>query len=250
MMRFFQDILANFKPRFWDTRAFASQDEILFNYKRFWLLFVFLSVMGSLVPMSILFIFSYKLEHKAIRNEDLLRTTRLISNTTRTVTFFLEERLDALRFVIKEKKLEDLNDLDELSNILQNLKIGFGAFVDLGIIDSSGVQINYAGDFDLKGKLYNDQEWFKGCVESGSYVSDIFLGYRGIPHMIIALKWPQNASNYIIRATLDIEKFTQILSSLEIGERSDIFLCNRKGILQTPSKYYGKLLQKTGIPIP
>jgi signal transduction histidine kinase len=69
--------------------------------------------------------------------------------------------------------------------------------------------------------------------------------------MIIALKWPmQNGSFYVLRSTLDIKNFIQILSSLGLSRKSDAFLCNREGLLQTPSKYYGKILERIDLPIP
>ena len=205
----------------------------------------------SLVPLAILFMFTYMQENKAIRNENYLQTVRLTSNTRRTLTYFLEERLDALNFIIQEEKYETLNDYDSLSYILRSLQRGFGGFIDLGLIDDSGLQSNYVGPFNLKNKNYSDQKWFISCVKNGSYLSDVFLGYRKLPHMIIALKRPkQNGSFYILRATLDIKKLIQILSSLELSPKSEAFLSNRQGVLQTPSKYYGELLKRIELPIP
>jgi signal transduction histidine kinase len=173
------------------------------------------------------------------------------SNARRAVTFFLEERLDALRFLTKEMKFETFKDSVELAEILRNLKIGFGGFVDLGLINSAGVQISYAGPFDLEGKIYSDQDWYIRSVEAGSFVSDVFRGYRGLPHMIIASKTAlENGAFYILRATLDMKKLAQMLSSLEISKKTDIFLSNHEGLLQTPSRYYGDPLESIKLPIP
>ena len=205
----------------------------------------------SLVPLAILFMFTYMQENKAIRNENYLQTVRLTSNTRRTLTYFLEERLDALKFIIQEEKPETLNNLIALSYILRHLQRGFGGFIDLGLIDDSGFQSNYVGPFDLKNKNYSDQKWFISCVKNGFYLSDVFLGYRKFPHMIVALKISkEDGSFYILRATLDIKKLIQILSSLELSPKSEAFLSNRQGVLQTPSKYYGELLKRIELPIP
>jgi len=251
MTALLRNLLVRIRPKFWDTRTPTSPDQILFNYRRFWLFSIFLRATVSLVPMTILLIFSYMLQDKAIKNENHLRTERLTSNTRRTISFFLEERFDALRFLTKEMKFEIFLNSKELSYILENLKIGFGGFVDLGLIDPSGTQITYAGPFNLKGKNYSDQDWFNQCLKGGSYVSDVFLGYRGIPHMIIALRLPRHSgSHYVLRATLDMKKLIQILSSLELTEKGDTFLSNREGVLQTPSKYYGGVFEPINLPIP
>ncbi|MFC1816778.1 sensor histidine kinase [Thermodesulfobacteriota bacterium] len=244
-------LMAHLKPRFWNVGISVTQGQILFNYRKFWLFSVTLRSLVSLVPVAILFMFTYMLEAKAIRNENHLHTVRLTSNTRRTLTYFFEERLDALRFIIQEEKFKTLNDSGSLSYILRSLQRGFGSYIDLGLIIESGLQTNYVGPFDLKNRNYSDQQWFATCVTNGSYLSDVFLGYRKLPHIIIALKRPmQNGSFYILRATLDIKKLIQILSSLELSERSEAIICNRSGQLQTPSKYYGELLERVDLPIP
>ena len=240
------------KPKFWNIRASKTPEKLLFNYRRVWLVSIFLLIVVSLFPMSILMAININLAREAIRNENHLRTIRITSNTRRTITYFLEERLDALRFIIQERKAETLRSNVELRYLLLNLKMGFGGFVDLGLIDKSGMQINYAGPFDLQGKDYSDQKWFARCVEDCAYISDVFLGYRNRPHMVIAQRWPigEDGSFYVLRSTLDIAKFITILSSLDLSEKSDAFICNHEGLLQTPSKYYGQVLDKVSLPIP
>ena len=251
VIEYLNTLAVHFKPKFWNAGISKTQGQILFNYRKFWFSSITMRSLVSLVPIAILFMFTYVLENKAIRNENHLHTIRLTSNTRRTLTYFLEERLDALKFIVQEEKFESLNTHQSLLYILRNLQRGFGGIIDLGIINDSGLQTNYAGPFDLKNKDYSKQRWFVDCVKNGSYLSDVFLGYRNMPHMIIALKRPApDGSFYILRATLDIKKFIQILSSMELSERSEAFLCNREGLLQTPSKYYGELLKKVDLPIP
>ena len=250
-MKLFNHIIARFKPTFWNIETSTSSYQILFNYRKFWLFSIFLRVTISVVPLVIFLIINFSLARTALRNENKLRTVRTTSNTKRTISYFLEERLNALKFILKETEFERIKNPVGLSSILQNLKMGFGGFADLGLIDESGMQINYAGPFDLVGKNYREQKWFIECCNTGSYISDVFLGYRKLPHMIIALKWPmQNGSFYVLRSTLDIKNFIQILSSLGLSRKSDAFLCNREGLLQTPSKYYGKILERIDLPIP
>ncbi len=244
-------LTAQFVPKFWNAGRSTVRGQTLFNYRRYFLFSFSLRALVSIVPMAILLIFTYMMEDTAIKNENHLRTVRVTSNTRRTITYFLQERLDALKFIIQQKRIETLKNPDELPQVLYNLKMGFGGFLDLGLIDDSGFQINYSGPFSLKGKDYGNQEWYRRCAADGSYVSDVFLGYRNLPHMIVAIKWPvENDAFYILRATLDIQKLIQILSSLELTEGSEAFLCSRDGLLQTPSKYYGKMLEKIDLPIP
>jgi signal transduction histidine kinase len=154
-------------------------------------------------------------------------------------------------FVVKEEGFEKLNNSGYIADVLRNLQMGFGGFVDIGLINSSGVQVRYKGPFVLEKRNYRDENWFTQCVYSGVYISDVFMGYRNVPHMIIAVgSHGKDGAFYILRATLDLNNLNQILSSLELSEKSDAFLCNRNGMLQTPTKYYGKIFDEIDLPIP
>ena len=119
------------------------------------------------------------------------------------------------------------------------------------MISHSGIQVAYAGPFKLEGKNYSKQAWFVECQKYNFYVSEIFRGYRDLPHIIIAVKsFRPDGTHFILRATLETERLIQTLSSYETGEHADIFLASRSGIMQTPSKYYGDIFEKMALPIP
>lgn len=246
-----RNTLALFLPRFLKPRKSRPANTYLFNYKKVWLISFVLMIIVCLLPLTIFLIVNSRLSHKAIENESHLHTLRLTSNARRTATYFFEERMDALQYIIQNEDYQTLTSQEKLTSILENLKMGFGGFLDLGVITSNGVQVNYAGPFDLAGKQYSDQKWFKNCVEQGFYLSDVFMGYRQEPHMIVAVKSPAgNDDFYILRATLDIQRVIHIFSSLELVKKSDAFICNRQGRLQTPSKYYGDVLDKIDLAVP
>jgi two-component system NtrC family sensor kinase len=126
-----------------------------------------------------------------------------------------------------------------LADVLKNLKLGFGGLTDLSIIADTGTQVAYAGPFNLEGKDYSKQPWFMECQQHNACVSEIFSGYRDVPHIVVAVKSLRpNGRFFILRATLETERLIQTLSSYKTGEHSDIFLVNRNGLLQTPSQFY------------
>jgi signal transduction histidine kinase len=72
-----------------------------------------------------------------------------------------------------------------------------------------------------------------------------------VPHLVIAIKYDlPDGSFYVLRATLDTERFNEHLSKLEFSGRGDAFIINHEGIIQTPSRYYGKVFEKILIPVP
>ena len=221
------------------------------NYRRIWIIGILVLAATALVPLIVVTAIDYQLLEKSVDSELRLRAERVASNVRRAVTYFFEERLNALRFTINEIGFERLIDPTHLNEILRNLKLGFGGLTDLSVIDHTGKQIAYAGPFNLEGRDYSNQYWFIECQKHHFYASEIFKGYRDVPHIIVAVKsFRRNGRFFILRATIDTERLIQTLSSYKTGEYADIFLINRSGVVQTPSKYYGDIFQKMSLPVP
>lgn len=251
MTKIFKYLLAQIKPRFWDSRPETTYFPILYNYRRIWIISIILLTLVALVPVNVFGIISYRRAHDTFKTEIGLRTVRLTSNARRTLSYFLEERLDVLRFIVHKEEFGNLKNEEYLTDVLTHLQTGFGGYIDLGVINSSGKQMAYVGPYELGGKDYSHYKWFQECKECGVHVSDVFLGYRKVPHLIVAIKSPGlDDDYYILRATLDMKRINSILSSMELGNTSEAFLCTREGLLQTPSKYYGNMYEIISLPVP
>jgi len=245
-------LLKTMKPKFWDYRDVAAgHREQAFNFRRMWKLTVFLTAGVALIPLISLAIIDYHVTQRSIESENLLRTARLVSNTRRTLFFFFAERRAAMDFIARQNNFVALNQPGALEQILKNLKESIGGFTDLGLIDPLGNQRSYVGPFNLLGVNYSEQDWYREVCKRGVYISDVFLGFRQVPHIVIAVKRSlPNGSFYVFRATLDTRKFDDLLSGLEMGGQGDAFIINREGKLQTPSLYHGKVLEKSSLPVP
>jgi len=245
--------LARFKPKFWDHRDVAAGPyKHLFNFRRIWKMAVILTAAVTLLPVLVLAVIDYNVTRRSEEREIHLRTFRLVSNARRTIAFFLEERKSAVNFIVRDNSFETLNDPTRLAAILSNLKEAFGGgFVDLGVIDPLGYQRIYVGPYELQGKDYSDQGWYKEVLERGVYTSDVFMGFRHMPHLVVAVRCQSGGGlSYVIRATLDMQRFNDLLSQLEMSGLGDAFIINRDGILQTPSRLEGKMLEKISLPVP
>jgi len=85
------------------------------------------------------------------------------------------ERKSAVDFIVHDNSYEDLSSYERLADILENLKRSFGGgFVDLSILDTSGLQKNYVGPYSFQGRDYSNQEWFKQVMDSGVYQKTLF----------------------------------------------------------------------------
>ena len=248
----FRKVLSSLRPEFYHRTSEHLNPYLTFtDYRKIWGNGIFLLAVTALLPLIVVTIIYYQLVQKSVDSELILRTERVTSNARRAVTFFLEERLNALRFTVIEIDYDQLTNPNHLAELLRNLKLGFGGLTDLSVISHTGIQVAYAGPFKLEGKNYSKQAWFVECQKYNFYVSDIFRGYRDLPHIIIAVKsFRPDGTHFILRATLETERLIQTLSSYETGEHADIFLTNRSGTIQTPSKFYGDIFEKMALPVP
>ncbi len=220
------------------------------DYWHLWTMSIFILTVTALSPLFIMTLIHYQLIQKSVDTELNLRTERLTSNAKRSITFFMKERLDALIFTVNEMEYEQLTDNNNLAEILKNLKLGFGGVSDLSVISEDGNQVAHAGPFDLEGKNYKCQPWFLQSFKKKYFISEVFTGYRDIPHIIIAVKSIKpDKSFFILRATLDTERLMKTLTSYKTGAHTDIFLVNHDGVLQTPSINYGNIFSQTDLEI-
>jgi signal transduction histidine kinase len=243
---------SNLKPKFWDhVDINADSHKYPFNFRRIWKLKALIALGAALAPLMIMAFIDYYISREAMLSEIMLRTSRLTSNTRHTISAFLAERKAVLDFVSHDNTVDYLVAKGHLKNVLISLQKSFGGFIDLGIVDSQGVQLAYTGPYNLTGRNYSRADWFKQVNVKGIYLSDVFFGYHAAPHMVIAVKRKLSGNGfYVLRATLDAACFNKFFSELEVAGEGDAFIINRKGILQTNSRKHGVVQNKINLAIP
>jgi two-component system NtrC family sensor kinase len=221
------------------------------HYRRLWKIMVISTSVVALVPLLILTIISYYQLHKTFRLESINPIHNLTATTKHSLDFFLSERVSALRMVIESTDFEDLSNDESLARMLANMKQAFGGFVDLGLIESDGKQLSYAGPYNLEGKNYADQDWFNFIGLREVHISEVFLGHRNYPHFVIAVKHTVGSGDfYVLRATIDSERLYESIIFTNLNPSSDAFLINKEGMMQSPSRFYGGVLQQCPLSIP
>ncbi|MCG6879293.1 MAG: ATP-binding protein [Deltaproteobacteria bacterium] len=245
-------LLKKIKPAFWDQRRMSGAPySSQFDFRRTWYAAVFVTSAVVLAPLIFMTVMDYRATRHDVDSEILLRTSRLVSNIRRSISYFFDERKSALHFIVHGNNFQMDESPEHLAKVLENLKRSFGGFTDLGLIDPEGIQRVYAGPYNLSGKDYSDQEWFKQVVKQGKFISNVFSGFRNVPHIVMAVKFSYNDGSFgILRATLDTEKFDNLLSNLEIDGHGDAFMINHEGVLQTPTHSHGKVLEHISLPVP
>jgi len=160
---------------------------------------------------------------------------------------YLAEQLHSLDLIARTNSLVALRDPLKLRQVFEAVaEVHEDVITDLGVIDRDGRHLAYVGPFDLMDRDYSQSEWFQTVMAQGSIVSDVFLGFRELPHSVVAVRHPSPEGWWILRATLDNRRLYDLVRSLEVGAEGDVFVVNREGLYQTPSRA-GEVLGQSGL---
>ncbi len=205
----------------------------------------------SLIPLFALGFFIYDQFSATYTRqvEDNLRM--VVDNKRHGIDIFIEERVAQLRTLAATHTLAQIRDEQYLARVFDTMQASSRAFVDIGVIDSKGGHVAYVGPFaQLHEVNYSQTEWFNAVMRGGAYVSDVFLGFRNFPHVIIAVARREAGATWILRATIDSEIFNTLVRSVQAGRSGDAFLVNPAGLLQTPSRSGGGVMVMADMPAP
>lgn len=211
---------------------------------------IVLLLLVSLLPLFMVSIGSWKAFSRLLEQASLQHQRTIVDNHAEAIDGYLAERLRILELITVEYSVGELTEDGSLQQVFENLRATFGpTFVDIGVIDSSGRHLAYIGPYELKEKSYEEAEWFGVTRASGTYVSDVFLGYREVPHCVIAVKREQGADWWILRATINSDRFDALVRTGALGATGDVFIINTDGLYQTPPKV-GQVLEPSPITHP
>lgn len=136
------------KPIFWDEDLKAGPIKSHFHFRRIWEITMLLTAGVTLVPLITLGIIDYNLARESFESQALLRMDQLVSNTRRSVSFYLAERKNALDNVVRYNAYQTLTVPDRLESHLVDLKRNFTDFTRLGIYDAQGKPVINTGPDD------------------------------------------------------------------------------------------------------
>jgi signal transduction histidine kinase len=221
------------------------------RYRRLWRSAVAVTLSVALAPLFLMLVVNHWLEQTSAENQIRSDLTRVLSDTTRSLSFIIRERLSALQFLVENEGYTGLEEPAALVATHRHLKSAFGGFVDLGLIDDDGVQRHYVGPYSLSGHDYRQDPWFHGAVVRGNYVSNVFLGHRDYPHFVIAVRGEREDNRpFVLRATLDMDLIAKLVALQNRRGADEVFLVDSEGTLQTPTRNLGGALEACPLPVP
>jgi two-component system NtrC family sensor kinase len=213
------------------TRGSRSGDYPYF--RSLWNLVVVALLAAAFLPLLTLGSVIYVYTTDALKS-NAVETLRLQVQDHRTVIDqFLSERASDLRLLASNIGFAELTNAGGLGRAYRSLQRELACFSDLGVIDSEGNHRAYVGPYDLMARNYRDHFWFRPTVEKGIFISDVYLGYRQVPHFIIAVKQQDADGFWILRATVDADFFERFVAGSAGDFKAEAYLINRQGVYQT-----------------
>ncbi|MBU1054287.1 MAG: GHKL domain-containing protein [Proteobacteria bacterium] len=208
---------------------------------------ILITLFVSFVPLIFLSITIYQQFARVFKNkiqEQITYRARVQSNA---IELFLKERTAILLAMSDSYTFDFLSEKNNLEKIFKIMNNRVGGFIDLGMIDSSGRHVAYIGPYNLLDVNYYSEPWFHEVESKGVYVSDVFMGYRNVPHFIIALQRQEANRRWILRATIDSDVFESLVRTAQVGKTGDAFIINKDGYYQTSMRFGGAILSKSSI---
>ncbi|MBF0497468.1 MAG: GHKL domain-containing protein [Deltaproteobacteria bacterium] len=195
---------------------------------------ILIVMLVSFAPLALIMALTGYEFHTSYKNKVIAHLEEIVRKHKQHVDGFLMEKLADLSLLASSFTPEVLSQEQFLQELLAHLRKGFGGtFADLGLVDEQGIQVAYAGPFNLGRANYMAAEWFIESKRSSYYISDVFLGLRGIPHFVIAVKKEWQGRQWIFRATIDFDVFNRLVENIRIGKTGMAFILSKAGAFQT-----------------
>lgn len=220
------------------------------NYRKLWWQHCLAIVCFSVIPLLFVNFSLYKLFDRIYIEKvtEALRSTA--ENRRDAIDLFFNERIAQLYTVANTNTFQQLTDETYLSRVFEVMHAKSTSYMDIGIIDSEGRHLSYVGPYYdlLKQVNYKNEPWFSAVKANGIFISDIFMGFRKVPHFIIAVMVREKNTSWILRVTINLKNIDDIVHKAWIGKLSDAFIVNNQNALQTRPRFGGDFLQTPTYP--
>jgi len=206
-------------------------------------------ILAFVLPLLIVSVYFHLQFNMTLKNSGKLHLISLAESWTNTIDLFLQERVVNIFNLFHRSRFNVTPSQEDMNAYLQVLIETSDAFVDVGFLDKSGEQIGYAGPFPyLYGQDYSQEKWFVSLLsqKKNYYISDIYKGFRNKPHFTIAVRQRVDDQLYVMRATVDPDKFYLFLRSIGKGIAGETALTNTNGYYQVVDPIHGQPLDQSG----
>lgn len=200
------------------------------------------------LPLLLLAAFFHFQYRTIVREGQQAHLTLIAEQQAATLDLFLRERLVNLANLVDDPQFagHDMNK-PYLEQVLSRLRLTSSAFVDIGAVDGSGKLVAYAGPVDFRNPIsYANESWFKRLgTGQDALITDTYLGFRGQPHLTLAVKREREGAVRIVRSAVLPEQLLSLLENLEGAQEVRAAVVNAEGVYQVVTERVGEPLGRT-----
>ena len=204
----------------------------------------------GLLPLVVMGLAGFAAQRTAVETRTRNVLEAMVKNRRATIELFLEEKLRQLELVAAALPVAELARPAVLEMLREKMWREHGAIIDLGVIDDAGRHVAYAGPYDLQDRDYSTQPWFDQVMVRGRYESDVFMGFRRFPHMVMAVRKREAGRDWILRATIDTDQLSELVREGGLEAGADVFILNLAGEYQTRYSEAHRLMERADIEVP
>jgi two-component system, NtrC family, sensor kinase len=232
---------------FFDPEKSTGQARATWRYEtlRRDLLVVMLCI--TLAPLAVAASVGYFQYRELIHREEMNQLRWHAERAVHALELYLDRLKHDVVVTANGYTAAELASQERLGEALARLKSEHPTLVDLSLIDPDGIQIAYAGPYKLTGKEYTSSPWYAKTLARKVHLSEVFMGFRNVPHFVVAAAKEEEASGprarqglWVVRASVDAETLDRFLATVSSEALDDIFLVSDEGLLQTSSRFHGK----------
>ncbi|MCE5336117.1 MAG: GHKL domain-containing protein [Desulfobacteraceae bacterium] len=224
----------------------GEQTDPLSHYSRLFFKFLLFSMVCATIPLAVILFHLHDSYYEYSGQKMKTAMQRRIEANKDIVDDYFRERLNELHVISRLYSFEYLKRQENLKRIFDTFNSSAINYEDLGVINQAGFHESYVGPYNLWANDYSVTFWFKQLMAEGAVVTDVFLGYRMIPHIIMAIVNEENGTRWILRATINSYLLNAKLRKLIIGEAGEAVLLNDDGFYQAAPRSEAKVMTKSG----
>lgn len=235
-MKIYSATIRDDEPGLWSREVYYARQQ-----RRF----ILLTVLVLILPLLVIGWASSHYYKQSWLQHTRSELSALAESRREIIDLFLANQENQLAALGELYDAQYLQQPENLQRIFTALARG-GVIVDLGVVGLDGRHLAYAGPYgrELADRNYRRAEWFQDVLDHGRHVSDVFRGYRGEPHFVVAVA--DSDSQCILRATIDSDLFNALLAGVPVGPGGEVLIINRQGQVQAPVARTVDVEEETG----
>ncbi len=219
------------------------------RYRHFFRGLTILLLALVLIPLIFISFLSYTQYKKMLEEEEVGRLLLNVEQAENTVELFVVKLHSVINFAAHEDRYQELLQPGGLHRLFVRLRNAFPDFTDIEVIGPDGRSAAREGGESSPAHNYTGQPWYQQTLRKGSYISNIFTGFRGAPHFVVAVARPlPNGGHWVMRVNIDGKTLQRYIDTVGATAVDDLFLVDQNGILQTKPKRYGARGEKCIFP--